>query len=251
MVSLIARMTSSTASTTTPVRHAFERRVEDVKPMKDDINKLILDYLTTEGYPSAAAKFSKEANLDSQQDEESVRSRQRIQHSIHLGSIQEAIDALNELEPQVLDNNPSLHFALLRLQLVELIRTCHSTPGGDITPAITFSQEHLAERAASNAEFLEDLERTMALLFFAPDKLEPQLASLIHPDLRRSVADRVNKAILTCQNQRRDAAIRNIVRLRAWVENSARDRKNDLPARIDLGLDGNDGQENGHEPMIT
>jgi glucose-induced degradation protein 8 len=66
-----------------------------------DINKLILDYLTTEGYPSAAAKFSKEANLDSQQDEESVRSRQRIQHSIHLGSIQEAIDALNELEPQV------------------------------------------------------------------------------------------------------------------------------------------------------
>ncbi|TVY38307.1 Glucose-induced degradation protein 8-like, partial [Lachnellula cervina] len=246
--------TSSTASTTTPIRHAFERRVEDVKPVKDDINKLILDYLTTEGYPSAAAKFSKEANLDPQQDEDSVRSRQQIQHSIHLGCIQEAIEALNELEPQVLDKNSSLHFALLRLQLVELIRTCHSTPGGDITPAITFSQEHLAERAASNPEFLEDLERTMALLFFAPDSLEPPLASLIHPDLRKSVADRVNKAILTCQNQRRDAAIRNIVRLRAWAENTARDKKKDLPARLDLGLDGrerDDRHENGHEPMIT
>ena len=66
-----------------------------------DINALILDYLTTEGYPSAAAKFSKEANLRPYQEEESVKARQEIQHSIHLGSIQDAIEALNELEPQV------------------------------------------------------------------------------------------------------------------------------------------------------
>jgi hypothetical protein len=69
--------------------------------MDSDINALILDYLTTEGYPSAAAKFSKEANLRPNQEEESVKARQKIQHSIHLGSIQEAIEALNELEPQV------------------------------------------------------------------------------------------------------------------------------------------------------
>jgi DNA-directed RNA polymerase specialized sigma subunit len=66
-----------------------------------DINALILDYLTTEGYPSAAAKFSKEANLRPLQEDESIKSRQQIQHSIHKGSIQEAIDSLNELEPQV------------------------------------------------------------------------------------------------------------------------------------------------------
>jgi hypothetical protein len=66
-----------------------------------DINALILDYLTTEGYPSAAAKFSKEANLRPQQAEESVQARRQIQHSIHSGRIQDAIEALNELEPQV------------------------------------------------------------------------------------------------------------------------------------------------------
>jgi hypothetical protein len=66
-----------------------------------DINALILDYLTTEGYPSAAAKFSKEANLNPRHEEESVKVRQQIQHSIHMGYIQEAIEALNELEPQV------------------------------------------------------------------------------------------------------------------------------------------------------
>jgi len=71
------------------------------QPVGSDINALILDYLTTEGYPSAAAKFSKEANLRPNQAEETVKARQEIQHSIHLGSIQDAIEALNELEPQV------------------------------------------------------------------------------------------------------------------------------------------------------
>jgi hypothetical protein len=152
---------------------------------------------------------------------------------------------------KVLDSNPPLHFALLRLQLVELIRECNSKPGGDITPALTFATQQLAPRAPTNPEFLEDLERTMALLVFPPDNLEPQLAALLHPDLRRSVADSVNKAILRCQNQRRDAAIRTLVRLRAWTENTARDSKKNLPALLELGLDDRDDRnENGHEPMV-
>jgi hypothetical protein len=66
-----------------------------------DINALILDYLTAEGYPSAADKFSKEANLKPIEQQESVRLRNQIKHDIHLGSIQDAIEALNELNPQV------------------------------------------------------------------------------------------------------------------------------------------------------
>ena len=154
----------------------------------------------------------------------------------------------------MLDNNPSLHFALLRLQLVELIRKCNSEVNPDITPALTFATNQLAPRAPSNPEFLEDLERTMALLVFPPDSLEPNLAALLQPGLRQSVADRVNKAILTSRGQRRDARIRSLVRLRAWAENTARDGKKDLPARLELGLDGDEkdeAQENGHEPMIT
>lgn len=242
-------MASSTASTATPLRHTFERRAEDVKPLKSDINALIFDYLTTEGYPSAAAKFSKEANLRPQQEEESLIARRQIIQSIHSGKIQEAIESLNELEPQVLDSNPSLHFALLRLQLVELIRTCNATPGGDITPALNFATTQLAPRAPTNKEFMEDLERTMALLVFPSDSLEPPLAALLQPTLRRQVADRVNKAILSSQNIRRDAAIRGLVRLRAWAEDTARQSKKDLPSHLDLGLD--ESNENGHEPMIT
>lgn len=69
--------------------------------LDSDINALILDYLTAEGYPSAADKFSKEANLKPIEQQESVRLRNQIKHNIHLGSIQDAIEALNELNPQV------------------------------------------------------------------------------------------------------------------------------------------------------
>jgi hypothetical protein len=97
----------------------------------------------------------------------------------------------------------------------------------------------------------------MALLIFPPDNLEPQLAALLQPDLRKSVADRVNKAILASQGQRRDAAIRNLVRLRAWAEDSVRESKKDLPAHLDLGLDAEtrngepEGHENSSEAMVT
>lgn len=219
---------------------AFESRLEDVKPSKSDINVLILDYLTAEGYPTAAEKFAKEANLKPQKHQESVVLRNQIQHDIHLGSIQNAIEAINELNPQILDCDTSLHFALLRLQLIELIRESSSTPDGNIGPALTFATTQLAPKAPSDPEFLEDLERTMALLIFPPDQLEPQLAELLHPDLRKKVADRVNEAILVSQGQRRNAAIRTLVKLRAWAEISSRDAKiASLPDQLDLGLDAN------------
>jgi glucose-induced degradation protein 8 len=122
---------------------------------------------------------------------------------------------------------------------------------------LSFATTQLAPRAPTNPEFLEDLEQTMALLIFPSDNLEPKLARLLHPDLRKSVADRVNKAILSSQGQRRDAAIRTLVRLRAWAEEKARESKKDIPAQLNLGLDadmendGNEYQENGHDTMVT
>ncbi|PNY23508.1 Glucose-induced degradation protein 8 [Tolypocladium capitatum] len=212
-----------------------------------------------EGYPNAAAKFCKEANLQPQQDGTSIRSRQEIQNFIHNGNIQAAIETLNELDPQILDDDKALHFSLLRLQLVELIRSCNAT-GGDIGPALKFATEQLGPRAPTNPRFLEDLERTMALLLFPQENLEPQLAALLNPSLRRDAADSVNRAILERQSARREAAIRHLVKMRAWAENTARDKGSSLPDRIDIGLRGeeHDGQsrrqldvENGHEPMVT
>lgn len=158
-----------------------------------------------------------------------------------------------------MDEDKALHFSLLRLQLVELIRSCNAT-GGDISPALKFATEQLGPRAPTSPKFLEDLEKTMALLLFPPETLEPQLAALLNPDLRRDAADKVNRAILERQSTRRDAAIRHLVKMRAWAETAARDQGASLPDHLDIGLRGDDtdnnlrrhmNPENGHEPMIT
>lgn len=137
---------------------------------------------------------------------------------------------------QILDEDPSLHFALLRLQLVELIRICTSTPNGDINPALEFATAQLAPRAPTNPQFLEDLERTLALLIFPSDNLSPALASLLDPSLRKDIATRVNEAILESQGARKEARLRNLVKLRAFAENKARDSKKDIPEKLDIGL---------------
>lgn len=108
-------------------------------------------------------------------------------------------------------------------------------------PAVTFAQSQLAPRASRNTEFLRDLELAMALLIFPPEKLTPPLAALFDPKLRETVANRVNEAILASQCFAREAKIKNLVRLRAWAEDKAREAKKDLPPSISLGLDA-DGQ---------
>ena len=136
-----------------------------------------------------------------------------------------------------MDTDPSLHFSLLRLQLIELIRKCTATPDGDITAALDFATTYLAPRAPGNNSFLEDLERTMALLCFPRDNLAPPLAELMDPALRRSVASRVNETIMEAQGLQKEPKIRGLVKLRAWGEDCLRNqRSKDLP-RLDLGLD--------------
>lgn len=136
----------------------------------------------------------------------------------------------------MLDTNPSLHFALLRLQLIEKIRECTSDPDGDVTPALDFATTELAPRAPGNPEFLEDLERTMALLCFPADSLAPPLAELMDPALRRRVSSQVNEAIMEMQGMQKEAKVRGLVRLRAWSEQRLRSDKKDFP-HLDLGLD--------------
>ncbi|KAL4760533.1 uncharacterized protein BDW70DRAFT_137723 [Aspergillus foveolatus] len=226
---------SPTSSTSTPTWHHFERKVDEVKPSKNDMNRLVMDYLVTNGYPAAAQKFALEANIEPV-DVDSIRERVDIRTAIYSGNIQTAIEKINELNPQILDENPSLHFSLLRLQLVELIRSCSLNPDGDITPALDFATSQLAPRAPTNPQFLEDLEKTLALLIYPKENLTPSLAPLLHSDLRRDIYSKVNAAILQDQGARTEALLCDFARLYAWAEQKAREAKKDIPDKLDLGL---------------
>ncbi|KAF2103383.1 hypothetical protein NA57DRAFT_52904 [Rhizodiscina lignyota] len=256
-------MSTSTVSAATPSKHPFERRVEEVKPSKTlkrsprctdlknlpnrDLNAIIMDYFISEGYPDAARMLAKEANIKPTADEHSISERVAIRNAIHCGDIQSAIERINELNPQILDSDQTLHFSLLNLQLIELIKPVITSQSADPTPALDFATSQLAPRVSVNREFLEDLERTMSLLIFPLESLQPQLARLLQPSLRIEVASKVNEAILQMQGKRREAKIKDLVRLRAWAENKARESKKDIPAKLTLGLDGDKDHRREHE----
>ena len=60
-----------------------------------------MDYLVSEGYPRAAEKFAKEANIQLPLEEESIQSRVEVRQAIHAGDIDTAITKINDLNPQV------------------------------------------------------------------------------------------------------------------------------------------------------
>lgn len=66
-----------------------------------DINFVIMDYLISEGYPRAAEKFAKEANIQLPVEEDSIQCRVEIRRAIHSGDIDTAINKINDMNPQV------------------------------------------------------------------------------------------------------------------------------------------------------
>mmetsp|Transcript_9612 Transcript_9612/g.16142 ORF Transcript_9612/g.16142 Transcript_9612/m.16142 type:complete len:152 (+) Transcript_9612:113-568(+) len=147
------------------------------------MNKLVLDFLIVEGYKEGALKFIKEAGIDLAHPlnkdllidlkEELIDQRMQVRKYILAGSIDQAIQLINEINPLILDQNQSLHFELRKQQLIDIIKE------NDIPGAIAFAQEHLtpkcmpssadqlsAQEKALSEKFMRDLEKVMTLLIF-------------------------------------------------------------------------------------
>lgn len=126
-----------------------------------------MNYLVIEGYKDAAEKFAKEASIPPNVDLASIQDRMDIRQSIQAGSVEEAIERVNDLDPEVnlytfhdfetpyfrkiLDTNPRLFFHLQQQRLIELIRS------GKVGEALEFAQEELAPRGEENASLTSTL----------------------------------------------------------------------------------------------
>lgn len=111
----------------------------------------------------------------------SLDDRIRIRDAIQNGRIQEATDLVNQLHPELLDNDRYLYFHLQQLHLIELIRT------GRVEEALQFAQDQLSEAGESDDNILCELERTLALLAFDEPHKSP-FSDLLHPTHRQKVS---------------------------------------------------------------
>ncbi|KAG2232213.1 hypothetical protein INT48_003903 [Thamnidium elegans] len=175
-----------------------------------DLNQLVMNYLVVEGYKDAAEQFSSESGLAPTVDLQSIQERMDIRHAIQSGDVDTAIDL-------ILDTNPHLFFHLQQQRLIELIRK------GSFQEALEFASEEMAPRGEEHPEFLEELERTMALLAFQ-DSIDSPVQDLLHPGQRQKTASELNAAILLSQSQEKDPKLPNLLKMLAWSQEQLDER---------------------------
>ncbi|ORX42436.1 hypothetical protein DM01DRAFT_1341054 [Hesseltinella vesiculosa] len=214
-------MASTTVKRKTISKDEWEQRLAKVTVEKQTLNQLIMNYLVIEGYVEAAEQFSRESGLSPCVDLLSIQERREIRHAVQAGDIDAAIDLVNDLNPEILDTNPKLYFHLQQQRLIELIRQ------GDDEGALNFAAEEMAPRGEEHPEFLEELERTMALLAFQDSKDSP-VKDLLLPQQRQKTAQELNKVILLSQSREPDPRLPKLLNMLAWSQEKL-DERMDYP----------------------
>ena len=194
---------------------------------RTDMNRLVMDYLVTEGFKEAAEKFRIESGTQPTSPLDTLDERIKIRDAVQRGDIEEAIALTNRLNPEILDSKEFLYFHLQQQRLIELIRE------KDIEAAVEFAQNQLAEQGNESKLFLEELERTMALLAFDNPEDSP-FGELLQPSQRQKVASELNAAILDAEHKQTSPKLANIVKLLLWAQNELDTKKAKYPKMTDI-----------------
>ncbi|KAL4574771.1 hypothetical protein LXL04_021609 [Taraxacum kok-saghyz] len=188
-------------------RDEWEKNLNDVKIRKEGMNKLVMNFLVTEGYVDAAEKFRMESGTEPDIDLATITDRMAVKKAVQSGNVEDAIEKVNDLNPEILDTNPQLFFHLQQQRLIELIRN-------------------------GKQSFLEELERTVALLAFEDVKNSP-VSDLLDISQRLKTASEVNAAILTSQSHEKDPKLPSLLRMFLFAQNQL-DEKAAYPRITDL-----------------
>jgi len=191
-----------------------DKWIEQLNNMHIDsfiMNRLIMDYLVREGYKEAAEKFEEESGVRFSPVIEKLDEKTQIRDAILQGNIKSAIDLINELYPEMLDQNRLLLFNLQLQQLIELIRQ------GKIQDAISFAQMNLTEISEEHPECLPNLERVLSLLVFDTPEKSP-FGDLLKTPQRHKIWSAVNTVFMEMQNETSCPKLANIVRILNWSQ---------------------------------
>ncbi|GAB2210626.1 hypothetical protein Drorol1_Dr00015896 [Drosera rotundifolia] len=184
----------------------WEKKINDIKITKEDMNKLVMNFLLIDGYVDAAEKFYMETGTE-HIDLTKVTDRMAVKSAVESGNVVEAIEKLKVLNPKILDTNRQLFFRLQQQRMIELIKN------GKNEEALDFGKELLAPMCEENQSFLKDLERTVSLLVFENVEDKPQLRDLLDMSCCLNIASELNAAILTSQGLLKGANLCTLMKM--------------------------------------
>ncbi len=81
-------------------RDDWVKKLNEVKIRKEDMNKLIMNFLVTEGYVDAAEKFQLESGTE-HIDLGTITDRIAVCRALQNGNVEDAIEKVNDLNPEV------------------------------------------------------------------------------------------------------------------------------------------------------
>lgn len=220
-----------TASVERPIEVSsseWMKLLQSVHIPRSNVNSLIMNYLVSEGFKEAAEKFCSESGIQPSLEMDSLNERIQIRNAIQDGNITRAVGLINDLHPELLDNNKLLYFHLLQQQTIELIRESR------VEDALEFAQNNLADKGEENGELLPEIECTLALLAFN-DPVNSPYGDLLHTSQRQKVASEVNAAILFMENQETTPKLAGLLKLLLWEQQELDKKKVKFPHMTDLG----------------
>lgn len=169
------------------------RQYEHVVVSDNDIHNIVLSYLVHNCFKGTVDSFISSTGLKQPENcLEDMEKRKRIFRYALEGNALEAIELTEQLAEGLLVKNEDLHFDLLSLHFVKLVRA------RKCTEALEFAQSKLT-LFGKVQKYVEKLEDFMALLAYEEPEKSPMF-HLLSLDYRQHVADNLNRAILAHAN---------------------------------------------------
>ncbi|XP_001624093.2 glucose-induced degradation protein 8 homolog [Nematostella vectensis] len=208
-------------------REEWMEKIGKLRFQRAEMNRLIMDYLVTEGYKEAAEKFRIESGTQPTAPLDSLDDRIKIREAVQKGDLEQAVSMTNKLNPDILDSNQQLYFHLQQQRLIELIRE------KDIEAAVEFAQGQFSEQGQESGRYLEELEQTMALLAFDNPEESP-FGDLLHTSQRQKVASELNAAILEAEHKKTQPKLANVLKLLLWAQDELEGKKVKFPKMTEI-----------------
>ncbi|EDW48284.1 glucose-induced degradation protein 8 homolog [Drosophila sechellia] len=170
---------------------SWPHRMMSFQCRQADLNRLVMNYLVTEGYQEAAKRFMTEASVKPGPHMDTIGDRLRIQDAVRVGQVKYAMDLATRIYPRLFETDNYVFFHMQQLRLIEMIRD------QKMEKALKFAQSKAGVFSKVDPRHYHEVERTMGLLTFDRPEYSPY-GELMYYSYRQKVAGEINAAMLRC-----------------------------------------------------
>lgn len=188
---------------------------------KTAIDTLILEFFISEGYFKAAQQFASESGLEIDLAlNKSMQQKNHLREMLYQGSIEQLIQYLKVIDPNIFNNNQELLIDLL------LIKFCNLVKNGEIKTSIDFAKENLAQYM-TNESHAERIDQYLILLSFQ-DLSKYPYQNLINNDQLCKITQNINQSL----NQKKDPKLIMLLKMQSWGQDLLFSHMN-FPIQVD------------------